>query len=232
MDGSGEHGSSQRSRTLREVPLTDDLDLLRRRVVNVVGHELRTPVTTVRGLAESLAEATDDQTRGQLTDALVRSAVRLERLVDDLLLASGVFTASPVGDTVDVDLAAAIRRAGWDTVIEGAASAHAREDAVDRILTPIVDNARRHGAPVEARLAQHGYRAVVDVESAGPELAEGDVALLCEPFFRGEAAVMSAPGLGLGLAVARTVARAEGGDVHAHARAGGGLVVRLELPCR
>lgn len=210
----------------------DDLDLLRRRVVNVVGHELRTPVTTVRGLAESLLDAPDDDTRRALTDALVRSAVRLERLVDDLLLASGIFTASPVGDAGDVDLADAVLRAGWPAAVEGAATARARADAVDRILEPIVDNALRHGEPLEVRLAVLGEQAVVDVESAGPELSEGDVELLCEPFFRGEAAVMTAPGLGLGLAVARTIARVEGGDVHAHARAGGGLVVRLELPCR
>ena len=200
-------------------------------MVNVVGHELRTPVTTVRGLAESLVEATDEDTRRQLTDALVRSAVRLERLVDDLLLASGVFTASPVGDTVDVDLADAVRRAGWTGPVEGAATARVRVDAVDRILAPIVDNAERHGEPLEVRLEVHGPRVVVDVESGGPEIADGDAALLCEPFFRGEAAVMTAPGLGLGLAIARTVARAEGGEVTAHARAGGGLVVRLELPC-
>ena len=209
----------------------EDLDLLRRRVVNVVGHELRTPVTTVRGLAESLVDVEDDETRRTLTDALVRSAVRLERLVDDLLLASGVFTASPVGDVVAVDLADAVRRAGWPAPVDGTGVATARVEAVDRLLEPIIDNARRHGDPVEVRIATHGDRVVLDVESAGPELAEGDVVLLCEPFFRGEAAVMTAPGLGLGLAVARTIARAEGGDVHAHARAGGGLVVRLELPC-
>ena len=97
---------------------------------------------------------------------------------------------------------------------------------------PIVDNARRHGDPVEVRIEAHGDQVVVDVESGGPVIEAGDAALLCEPFFRGEAAVMTAPGLGLGLAVARTVARYQGGDVHAHPRAGGGLVVRVELPRR
>ena len=211
------------------VTTASDLDLLRRRVVNVVGHELRTPVTTVRGLAESLAAATDEQARRELTTALVRSAARLERLVDDLLLASGVLTASPVGDPVDVDLAGAVRAAGWPAAVEGAATIRARAESVERILEPIVDNARRHGEPIEVRIAATADGAVVDVESSGPELAEGDVLLLCEPFFRGEAAVMTAPGLGLGLAIARTIARAEGGDVHAHARAGGGLVVRIAL---
>jgi two-component system phosphate regulon sensor histidine kinase PhoR len=211
-------------------PGPDELDLLRRRVVNVIGHELRTPVTTVRGLAESLATAPDDATRNELAAALVRGAIRLERLVDDLLLASGVYTASPTGDAVDVDLADAVRHSGWTAEIAGTATAHARPESVDRILEPIIDNALRHGAPIEVRLADHLGRAVIDVESAGPEMAEGDVALLCEPFFRGEAAVMTAPGLGLGLAVARTIARSEGGDVQTHVRAGGGLVVRIELP--
>jgi signal transduction histidine kinase len=220
--------------TAQDTPSTpsgaSELDLLRRRVVNVIGHELRTPVTTVRGLAESLADVPDERERAALTAALVRSAVRLERLVDDLLLASGVFTASPVGDVASVDLADAVRRAGWPAAIEGTATASARRESVDRILDPIIDNARRHGEPLEARLHDGGEQVVVDIESTGPEMGEGDATLLCEPFFRGEAAVMTAPGLGLGLAIARTIARAEGGDVHAHPRAGGGLVVRIELP--
>jgi len=211
---------------------SEELDLLRRRVVNVVGHELRTPVTTLRGLAEQLVQAPDEESRRPLLDALVRSAVRLEQLVDDLLLASGIFTASPAGDPADVDLAAAVRRAGWDGPVQGEAVARAIPEAVDRVLAPIVDNARRHGDPLEVRIEAHGDQVVVDVESGGPVIEAGDAALLCEPFFRGEAAVMTAPGLGLGLAVARTVARYQGGDVHAHPRAGGGLVVRVELPRR
>ncbi|MEA3020872.1 MAG: two-component system, OmpR family, phosphate regulon sensor histidine kinase PhoR [Actinomycetota bacterium] len=208
----------------------DELDLLLRRVMNVIGHELRTPVTTVRGLADSLAIEHDEATRAALAGALVRSAVRLEHLVDDLLLASGVFTAVPIGPLVDVDLVSAVRRAGWTSPIEGTAITRACAETVDRIIDPIVDNARRYGEPIEARISDTGERAVIDIESSGPEMGEGDVALLCEPFFRGERAVTTAPGLGLGLAIARTLARAAGGDVHAHARAGGGLVTRIELP--
>jgi len=59
----------------------DALDLARRRFVNVVGHELRTPVTTLRGLSEELADATEDELR-DLTPAIVRNARRVEALVD------------------------------------------------------------------------------------------------------------------------------------------------------
>lgn len=204
---------------------TDEIDLLRRRVMAVVGHELRTPVTTVRGLAESLVAAGDETVRRTLVDALVRSATRLEHLVDDLLLATGITTAVPVGDSADVDLERALRDAGWTDPIEGSGRAHVRPESLARILEPIVDNAVRHGKPVAARLDG----ASVEIESAGPELSEGDVVLACEPFYRGERAVMTAPGLGLGLAIARTVGREEGGDVVVRARDGGGLVVAVRL---
>jgi len=204
----------------------EQLDLLRRRVLNVVGHELRTPVTTLRGLAESLAVAGDDDVRTQLTGALVRSAARLEGLVDQLLLAAGVHTASPVGDAVDVDLAGALREAGWDGLVDGRGCARARPEAVRQVLAPIVDNANRHGAPLMARVGD----GEIEIESAGEDLPDGEAELACEPFFRGERAVMTTPGLGLGLAIARTVARFEGGDVTVRRRSGGGVLVRVELP--
>lgn len=204
----------------------ESLDLLRRRVLNVVGHELRTPVTTLRGLAESLAAATDDDVRVQLTGALVRSAARLEGLVDQLLLAAGVHTASPVGAAVEVELERALRDAGWEALVDGRGCALARPEAIRQVLAPIVDNASRHGAPVMARIGD----GVVEVESAGDELPAGEVDLACEAFFRGERAVMTTPGLGLGLSVARTVARIEGGDVTVRPRDGGGIVVRVDLP--
>jgi signal transduction histidine kinase len=67
-------------------------------------------------------------------------------------------------------------------------------------------------------------------ESGGPVVSDDDLALAFELFYRGEGAVSAAPGFGLGLPVARALARQYGGDVTIAGRPGGGLAVTLDLP--
>jgi two-component system, OmpR family, phosphate regulon sensor histidine kinase PhoR len=74
---------------------TRDVDLLRRRVLNVVGHELRTPVSTLAGLATELENCDDARVRDELVAAVARNARRLDRLVRDLLLAASIETVVP-----------------------------------------------------------------------------------------------------------------------------------------
>jgi two-component system sensor histidine kinase KdpD len=212
----------------------EDLDLLRRRVLNVIGHELRTPVTTLAGLADQLAITTDEATRAELVSAISRNAHRLDRLVEDLLLAAAVETVIPVGPREPVDLVAAAR-AAWEGAVlptfVGQAVAKVRPAAAHQAIAVLLDNASVHGAPpvtVTARV--EGIDAIVEVESAGPSLPAADIELAAEAFYRGERAVTTAAGLGLGLAIARTLARSEGGDVTVRAGATGGVVARLELP--
>jgi signal transduction histidine kinase len=214
------------------------LDLARRRFVNVVGHELRTPVTTLRGLAEELVDA-DAGDLPDLAPAILRSARRVESLLDDLLLASDITTALPVGEPEPVDLVASAQ-ATWDALgvdadleLSGATEAEVsmRPGAADTMLERVLDNARRYGQPpyaLQAEVADGRVR--VAVSSEGMEIGSDDVHLAFELFYRGEGAVTSAPGFGLGLPVARALARQHDGDLQIEPRAGGGLEVIIDLP--
>lgn len=212
------------------------VDLLRRRIINVVGHELKLPVSTISGLAASLERATPEQLRDEIAPALVRNTARLEHLVDDLLLAAGVTTVLPVEAPTPQRLRAAVERA-WsavgigDVTITGDVDAEvcSRGNALDRMLEAVLDNAAKYGRPpVEVRIAASQDGAVVEVVSGGAPSAD-DLALALEPFFRGEAAVTSAPGLGVGLAVASALAEQQGGHVALRAE-NGNVVATLELP--
>lgn len=217
----------------------DLLDLARRRFINVAGHELRTPITTIRGLADELLHANDDAIRDELVPALIRNAERVEKLLDDLLVAAEITTALPVGDPEPVDVVATAMAiwdasgTGLDLELEGERSALAslRAGAADRILGHVLENAIRYGKPpITLRASQRDGRVVLECASGGEAVRDDDVALAFELFYRGEGAVTAAPGFGLGLPVARALARQHDGDVAIAANPGGGVVVTIELP--
>jgi len=214
------------------------LNRARGRFVAVVGHELRTPVTTLRGLIEELPNADLDTVR-ELTPALVRSARRVESLLDDLLLATDITTVLPVGEPEAIDLVATAQ-ATWDALevdadleLSGDTEVEAwmRAGAGDTLLERVLDNARRYGKPpyrLHTETADGRIR--LTVSSEGAELQPDDVHLAFELFYRGEAAVTSAPGFGLGLPVARALARQHDGELTIEPRPGGGLDVCIDLP--
>lgn len=206
------------------------IDLIRRRVLNVVGHELRTPFTTLRGLTDRLPDA-DSAELATLAPAITRLTARLDELLSDMLIASGVSTAEPVSEPIEVDLGAVVR-AEWSTAggdaaaVEGSADmTHARAGMVESILERVFDNAFRHGN--SPRSVQLSGRTVM-VRCGAHSLDPADVDQIFEFFYRGEHAVMNGPGLGLGLPIAREIARLEGGDVEA-AGDGTDLVVTMRF---
>lgn len=213
-----------------------EVDLLRRRVLNVVGHELRTPITTLRGLAELLGTTPDDPAKtAAVRDAIQRSARRIERLVDDALVALGVTTALPVGAARATPVVEVVNEA-WAAVgdgeldVEGDATALVRPDGFRRALACVLDNAQKYGTEVHVEVAERNGHAIVTVLDRGPGVADGEGALLFEPFFRGERAVMTAPGLGLGLTVARRLLEHDGGTVEVGTADGGGAAATVRVP--
>ncbi len=216
----------------------EQVDRARRRFVASVGEELRAPVAELRTLAEEMAVTDAARIREELAPALVRRAQMVEHLLDDLLLASDLATALPSGEPEPVDLVATAQ-AAWDAMEVGAeltlegeheAVVLLRDGAADQVLDRVLDNARRYGeAPFCLHTTIEGDTTRFTVSSGGPVLDE-DLELAFEVFYRGEGAITTAPGFGLGLPVARALARQHGGDVHLAPRSAGGLDVTIELP--
>lgn len=214
-------------------PTQQDTDLIRRRVINVVGHELRTPITTVRGLAELLDGADEIEARDVIIPALIRNARRSEDLLDDLLIVSEIKTAHPVDDATDIDLGEIAHTLCDHTVVrvdgEPDALAHGHRDMALRALQHLVSNAVKYHED-EPSIRFESDADTVTAVVVTPVTGEvRDVELSFEVFFRGEAAVTRSAGLGIGLPAARALARVDGGDVQVESTPTE-FVARLVLP--
>jgi signal transduction histidine kinase len=213
-----------------------EVDAIRRRVLNVVGHSLRTPVTTIAGMASALADAPDDETRTVLVEGIARNARRLEHMLDGLLLASGVTTALPVDEPTATPVRPIVTEA-WSTVggegplvVEGPdIEALVHPGVLRQIAEFVLDNAVKYGdGRPDVSFESFRGHACIHVASTGTAPTDEEVEHAFELMYRGEHAVMSGPGMGLGLFVARQLARVEGGDVTL-TRAGDGVVVTVAL---
>lgn len=216
------------------------LDAVRDRVMNVVGHGLRTPMATVRGQVEVLARTRDEGRRDELINGLLSSTRRLERLLDDVLVAAGIETRLPAGPMETVDPAAAVRDVWADLasereltlVVEATRKVSVQPEALRWMLRHVLDNALRYGTGVvEVSITDDDDRVVVRVGGDGPDVSEPEMENAFELFYRGHAAVMAdGARLGVGLPVTRTLAAANGAEVTLRRRSAGGTetLVRLQ----
>ncbi|MEA2375480.1 MAG: two-component system, OmpR family, sensor kinase [Thermoleophilaceae bacterium] len=208
-----------------------------------LSHELRTPLAKVSTQAQLLAAAPDlpaalrDDAR-----AIVDAAAQMREAIEALLAAARADSDEGHGSA---DLVAAVRSAveaarplaaGRGIDIEGPGGASgfhvtAEPALVERMLAPLMDNACRLARTrVRVSVARGEAKAEVVVEDDGPGVAEGERRAIFEPGIRGEAGRDAHDGTGLGLALARRLARSAGGEVEAGSRPEGGrFVVRLPL---
>lgn len=207
----------------------------------MTAHDLRGPLTTILGTTELFErfDELDVRTREAVLGSVRRSGRRLQRLVDDLVLMStiraGTVEPRPSDVVVADAVAGVVQDVGLDpgeVVVAVAPDAVARVDPhhLERILTNMVENAVKYGEPpVEVAAGQSDDEVTVRVTDHGPGVGVEHVDDLFDAFVRAPEAVADLPGAGLGLAIVRELARANGGDVrHESAQPHGAtFVVRL-----
>lgn len=202
----------------------------RTQMVASIAHDLRTPLTRLRFRAEQTdpeirdrMAADIEQMDGMISQALayVRGeTVRETPLPLDLsaLVASVVHDLNEVGADASVETAPAVRVMGESLSLR-------------RAVGNLVENAIKFAGSAQVAVTTEPGLAVVTVSDPGPGLPADELETVFEPFHRGEKSRnRETGGAGLGLAVARGVARAHGGDVVLSNRIKGGLQARLTLP--
>ena len=211
-----------------------------RRFVANVGHELRSPVTTVLGTAELLdAHRVAMPPRdAALVAGLVGQARRLSQTLVDLLELGSVSPAAPVqlevtdlGELVEALLVAR----GLPAELLRGDRPMVRTEArrVERVLANLLDNAAKHGGGLqEVCIEQSPDAVLVHVDVAGPGVPPDAVERLFEPFVRGVGSAPSASrdGAGLGLAIASEQGAAIGAHLSVSGSPAGGARFTLQLP--
>ena len=217
-----------------EVERLRRVDLARTEFVAVAAHEFRSPLAAIIGVLSTLkthGEALQPYVRDELIDGASAQAERLARLVEDLLTISriedGVLRLSmePV-DAKDL-ITDAVRSSGTAGRVHielGRADPVVCDvDAVIRVLTNLLDNARKYspeGAPIVLSLSQDDERVSFSIRDSGDGVPEDDRAAIFERFRRREGS--DKPGAGLGLYISRGLVQAHGGELTvADAREGG-----------
>jgi two-component system sensor histidine kinase KdpD len=215
---------------------------LRSALLSAVGHDLRTPLTSIKAAAGSLRDGDirlSPEDRSELAATIEESADRLTGLVNNLLDSSRLATGAVTPDLrpVGYDEVAVLAMRGLDgagrvrvEIDEHLPEVLADPGLLERVVANVVDNAVRHGrgAPVVLRASAHADLVELRVVDSGPGVSVADAEKLFVPFQRlGDRAHN---GLGLGLSVARGFTEAMGGTLTAEDTPGGGLTVVISLP--
>jgi two-component system OmpR family sensor kinase len=217
-----------------------------RRFVGDASHELRTPVTTIRGYAE-LYRSGGLENDDELREAMRRTeqeAIRMGALVDDLLLLARLDQGRPLERTaVHLEVLAedAVRDARAvdpnrpiTADVRQPVQVMGDDGRLRQVVGNLVRNAMVHtpqGTPVEVVVDRRDGHAVLEVRDDGPGMSQDVAAHAFERFYRADPSrVRSRGGSGLGLSIVQATVNAHGGSVALDTAPGKGTTVRIELP--
>ena len=200
-------------------------------MVGAVAHDMRTPLTRLRFRIEAVPE-----------EQRVKMEADIEQM-EQMISATLAFVrdASREGERTRLELSSLLEtlcdemaETGADTAFDargGKVVIQGDPMALRRLFANLLENAVKFGGRASARVFCEGAYAVVEIADDGPGIPPAEIERVFEPFYRREPSrSRKTGGIGLGLAVVRSIARGHGGDVTLINRAVGGLTARVQLP--
>jgi signal transduction histidine kinase len=208
----------------RVVGLLDEKD----RMLGAIGHDLRTPLASMRIRLESMNPEED-------REALVATIQEMSDTLEDILVLARtgrsreperMTDVSALADSVVEDFIALGVGVEFEESLRLAQAV--QPNLLRRALRNLIDNAVKYGGGARVRVFAEGASAAIEVDDDGPGIAENRIAHVLQPFERLESSrSRETGGTGLGLAIARAIAEAHGGSLTLSNRAEGGLRARL-----
>jgi signal transduction histidine kinase len=199
-------------------------------MVAAIAHDLRTPLTRLRFRVETAPEEARSKMNADIDqmEAMIAATLAFVRDAQADPQRTRLELSSLLESIVD-DMA----ETGMDVRVEQSEKVVIDADsiALRRLLTNLLDNAVKYGSRARCSLSVHDRQAEIDIDDDGPGVPQPELNRVFDPFYRREPSrSRQTGGIGLGLSVARSIARAHGGDVTLVNRPHGGLTARVSLP--
>jgi two-component system phosphate regulon sensor histidine kinase PhoR len=226
------------------------LEKVRSDFVANASHELKTPISAIRGLSETIIDDPNisGENLGRFVERIRQQSIRLELIVKDLLHLSRFDSSNKESNLARIKLSELIT-ALLQTNVENARDAGVildldiqdesaqvlgETEAIDQLLTNLVDNAIKYtgeGGKVTVHLKSVGQMASIEVQDSGIGISPEETARIFERFYRVDRArSRDVGGTGLGLAIVKHIAQAHNGTVSVHSQLGKGTTFTVQIP--
>ncbi len=230
----------------------EDSQKLRNALLSSLSHDLRTPLTSIRGAAETLAQAgsaLDDATRADLLASITQDTARMTKFLANIMdmarVEAGGLTVRQERVKLEEVVEAAIARVSGAlytrvNILPDAAYVQADPALLEQVIVNLLDNAVKYSPPdshIRISAMREGNKLRIGVADSGVGIAPNELDAVFDSFFRASRGDRVAPGTGLGLAIAKAFTEAMGGTIKAQSPrtdlpADGmpGTIINVELP--
>ncbi|MFP6806691.1 MAG: ATP-binding protein [Pseudomonadales bacterium] len=234
---------------LHDISELDRLERIRRDFVGNASHELKTPITVIRGLAETILddEDMDPEVRRRFTEKISTQSHRLSQLVTDLMTLSRLESDTTEKDFQHIDLEAVVKHSivavkdhcqekelSLTLLIEAGVSIVGDLQTITQLIDNLIDNAIKYtpaGGEVGVKLYTEQGVAILRISDSGIGISPQHQQRIFERFYRvDKARSRDLGGTGLGLSIVKNIAEQHGGSVQLESQLGAGSVFTVSLP--